>query len=154
MEGSSVGEESCEHAVDDDETKDADGNRSSVPEDNTYQISPFFRQTRKGKILKSVHEHYCRDDLGLGCVFLPKETSSYNDKVDRLVGEPKTIQCTESLVNFLDIGSRSHPPIPFPLVVVDTNVVLHNLDVLQQICARTSTTIAVSYTHLTLPTKA
>lgn len=117
-----------------------------------YTRPVFFRQTRKrGKIIKTVTERYVRDDLGCGCVFVAHEpepdhnnnNNNDNDKekqtnkmnspskkrrndVDRVVGKPHVIANVEQLLSLLQ------PCQPPSLVVCDTNVLLHNLDVLEQ----------------------
>lgn len=77
----------------------------------------FTKKTRRGNILKIVREHYLRDDLSCGsqscsnktCILQPSQKSF-------LELEPKSIS---SLYDF------SHYLVP------DTNIVLHQMDVLE-----------------------
>jgi exosome complex exonuclease DIS3/RRP44 len=108
--------------------------RSTMEEDveevarapSLYTRPAFFRQTRKrGKIIKSVSERYLRDDLGFGCHFVDQDTTKRR-VVEAVVGKPRVIETTEELLSLLK------PCKPSALVVCDTNVLLHNLDVLEQ----------------------
>lgn len=90
-----------------------------------YTRSVYYRQTRKsGKILKAVKERYLRDDLGLGFHFVEKTKRQRSD-VERVYGTPEPIMSTEELKILL------RPCKPCSLVVVDTNVLVHNFDVLE-----------------------
>jgi exosome complex exonuclease DIS3/RRP44 len=64
----------------------------------------FIRKTRKGKVLKMVREHYLRDDIGCGhraC----KECDHKQQAAKLALGRP--------------------------CIIVDTNVVLHQMDLLE-----------------------
>jgi len=91
-----------------------------------YMRPSYFRQTRKrGKIYKTVTERYIRDDLGLGSYHVDTDENRAKRRVkDAIVGKPRVIQDTSQLLSLLHGSS--------PLVVCDTNVLLHNLDVLEQ----------------------
>lgn len=102
---------------------------SSAPPLYTRPI--HFRQTkRRGKIIKSVSERYVREDLGFGCYFVDEEHPSLSAKrrqhVDKVLGKPRTVETAQQLISLLQ------PCEPHSLVVCDTNVLLHNLDVLEQ----------------------
>lgn len=91
-----------------------------------YLRPSFFRQTRKkGKIIKSVLERYLRDDLGFGCYYVD-EGSSNRRATEATIAKPRTIEDTNHLLSLLRPGK------PNALVICDTNVLLHNLDVLEQ----------------------
>jgi exosome complex exonuclease DIS3/RRP44 len=105
---------------DDDEV----GEISAAP--TLYLRPTFFRQTRKGKIIKQVSERYLRDDLGLGCYYVDEGDSTNRRVKDAAVGKPRVISNTSQLLTLLK------PCKPNALVVCDTNVLLHNLDVLEQ----------------------
>lgn len=96
-----------------------------------YKRSTFFRQTRKrGKIFKTVMEQYVRDDLGLGCYFVDDGENKKTRRVkDAVVGKPRDIASSVDLLSLLhkDDDAKSTT-----LVICDTNVLLHNLDVLEQ----------------------
>mmetsp|Transcript_10950 Transcript_10950/g.13845 ORF Transcript_10950/g.13845 Transcript_10950/m.13845 type:complete len:1080 (+) Transcript_10950:70-3309(+) len=104
---------------------------------NSHQMSLWspkshYRQTRKGKILKSTSELYLRDDLGLGYT-IPSHTSSKRNNVSVTVNSAaKQINNAHELMSLLvpsySATLREHK---IRLVVVDTNVLLHNLDVLE-----------------------
>ena len=91
-----------------------------------YMRPSFFRQTRKrGKIYKTVTERYIRDDLGLGSYYVDTEESRSKRRVkEAIVGKPEVIADTSQLLSLLHDSA--------PLVICDTNVLLHNLDVLEQ----------------------
>ena len=117
-----------------------------------YTTPTYFRQTRhkRGKIFKTVTERYLRDDLGFGCYFVDggseqeHKSNNNNDNEEEdaeveqknlrrryphdghVAGTPQTIETASQLLSLLQ------PCQPFALVVVDTNVLLHNLDVLEQ----------------------
>ena len=79
-----------------------------------YAREIFFRQTRqRGKIFRTVRETYLRDDVGLGCHRI--------DGGDKL----QTIHTATELLALLEPKQA--------VLVVDTNVLLHNLDVLEQL---------------------
>lgn len=107
-----------------------------------YMRPSYFRQTRKrGKIYKTVTERYIRDDLGLGSYYVDTDENRAKRRVkEAIVGEPCVIQDTQQLLSLLH-GSA-------PLVVCDTNVLLHNLDVLEQ-SASAIPNVVVPQTSLT-----
>lgn len=91
-----------------------------------YVRPTYFRQTRKrGKVYKTVEERYIRDDLGFGCYFVDSyEQKSKRRVKDAIVGKPREIETTSQLIAVLRPSA--------PIVICDTNVLLHNLDVLEQ----------------------
>ena len=104
-----------------------------------YQRPCFFRQTRqKGKIIKTVQERYLRDDLGFGCYFWDPKASSRRKGAEVTVGKPRTIDSVAQLLQLVTYKSGTVSS----LIVCDTNVLLHNLDVLEQALKQVS--------HLTL----
>jgi exosome complex exonuclease DIS3/RRP44 len=108
----------------DDVEVDEGGEISSAP--SLYLRPTFFRQTRKqGKIFKTVSERYLRDDLGLGCYYVDEDIDKRRVK-EASMGKPKVIQDSTQLVALLK------PCKPNALVICDTNVLLHNLDILEQ----------------------
>lgn len=91
-----------------------------------YLRPSFYHQTRrKGKIMKIVSERYLRDDLGFGCYFVDESSSNKRSK-DAVDGKPHVIGDVEHLLSLL------RPCQPNALVICDTNVLLHNLDVIEQ----------------------
>lgn len=91
-----------------------------------YVRPSFFRQTRKrGKIFKTVSERYIRDDLGLGCYYVDDSDPKRRAK-EAIVGRPCVIESVPRIVSLMRACPTSS------LVVCDTNVLLHNLDVLEQ----------------------
>lgn len=106
-----------------DENDDEIGEISAAP--SLYLRPTFFRQTRKGNIIKQVSERYLRDDLGLGCYYVDEGDASRRVK-EAAVGKPRVISNTTQLLSLLK------PCKPNALVVCDTNVLLHNLDVIEQ----------------------
>lgn len=99
---------------------------AAVNAPSLYMRPAFFRQTRKrGKIYKTVTERYIRDDLGLGSYYVDADENKAKRRVkEAIVGKPSVIQDTSQLLSLLHDSA--------PLVVCDTNVLLHNLDVLEQ----------------------
>lgn len=92
-----------------------------------YLRPTFYRQTRKkGKIIKSVSERYLRDDLGFGCYYVDEGLMSNRRSDNATVAKPRTIDDTSHLLSLLKPGK------PNVVVICDTNVLLHNLDVLEQ----------------------
>ena len=91
-----------------------------------------YRQTRKGKILQSTFELYLRDDLGLGFT-IPSQTSAKRNNVSITVsGSSKKIRNVQELLSLLIPSySETSSEMKTRLVVADTNVLLHNLDVLE-----------------------
>jgi exosome complex exonuclease DIS3/RRP44 len=105
-----------------------------------YQTQSFFRQTRKraGRILKSVKECYLRDDLGFGSIYKKNAQNS---------NEVETIESVEALINIVVQNKTKKSQDPSneenatgsctsnaaSLLVCDTNVLLHNLDVLERL---------------------
>ncbi len=109
---------------DDDDEDDQVGEIATAP--SLYLRPTFFRQTRKGKIIKQVSERYLRDDLGLGCYYVDEGDSTNRRVKEAAVGKPRVIANVSELLTLLK------PCTPNALVVCDTNVLLHNLDVLEQ----------------------
>lgn len=91
-----------------------------------YERPSYFRQTRKrGKVYKTVTERYIRDDLGMGSYYVDTDENRSKRRVkEAIVGKPRVIQDTSELLSLLHGSS--------PIVICDTNVLLHNLDVLEQ----------------------
>ena len=100
---------------------------SSAP--SRYTTTSCYYQTRKrGTILKRVTELYLRDDLGLGCYYVDDKqiSDARKEHVDKVLGKPQTIPTVQHLLSLLQ------PCLPHAVVVCDTNVLLHNLDVIEQ----------------------
>lgn len=103
-----------------------------------YQRRCFFRQSRRGKVLKQVKEDYLRDDLGLGSHYVAADNASNiqdnsargpaRRTLDQVTGQPRTIENIQKLVSLLVRPPKQQP---LQLVVVDANVLIHNLDVLE-----------------------
>ena len=113
---------------DDDETSE-NNNLIAQHAPKRYSTSSYYYQTRKrGRILKRVSELYIRDDLGFGCYYVEDQSLSESRKlhVDKILGKPHTIETVEHLLSLLQ------PCTPHSVVICDTNVLLHNLDVLEQ----------------------
>jgi hypothetical protein len=119
------------HGHEEDEDEDDGDDEGIVAAPSLYKRTTFFRQTRKrGKVFKTVVEQYIRDDLGLGCYFVDDGENKKTRRVkDAIVGKPRDIATTAELLTLLhkDDGSETTT-----LVICDTNVLLHNLDVLEQ----------------------
>lgn len=92
----------------------------------------YFRQTRKGKVIQSTSELYLRDDLGLGFT-IPSQISSKRNNVSVAVtGSAKKISDAKELMTLLVPSySRTERTDKTRLILVDTNVLLHNIDVLE-----------------------
>jgi exosome complex exonuclease DIS3/RRP44 len=91
-----------------------------------YLRPAFFRQTRKkGKIIKTVSERYLRDDLGLG-TYIVDDNTKYLRVKEAAMGKPRVIGDANHLLSLLK------PCKPNAVVICDTNVILHNLDILEQ----------------------
>jgi exosome complex exonuclease DIS3/RRP44 len=100
------------------------GEVSTAP--SLYLRPMFYRQTRKkGKIIKEVSERYLRDDLGLGCYYVDENNTNRRVK-EAAIGKPRVISDATHLLSLLK------PCKPQALVVCDTNVLLHNMDILEQ----------------------
>ncbi len=80
--------------------------------------------------MKNVSERYIRDDLGFGTYFSANSTVSCMQEQagseSIAVGSPRSIETPAQLLSLM------RPCTPLSLVVCDTNVLLHNLDVLEQ----------------------
>jgi exosome complex exonuclease DIS3/RRP44 len=130
-----VQHDDVEESDNDDESDD----ELIVEAPSLYKRSMFFRQTRKrGKIFKTVMEQYVRDDLGLGSYFVDDGANKTTRRVkDAVVGKPRDIQSTTQLLSLLqhdqdDDDDDDASNKTTSLVICDTNVLLHNLDVLEQ----------------------
>lgn len=99
---------------------------------SVWRPHSHYRQTRKGKILQSTNELYIRDDLGYGFT-IPSHTSAKRNNVSvSITGSAKKISTPEDLLTLLiPVYSEHTKKEKTRLVVVDTNVLLHNLDVLE-----------------------
>jgi len=116
---------------DEDGDENGDTTTTSILTAPSLYLRPtFFRQTRKkGKIIKSVTERYLRDDLGLGCYYVDEGLMSNRRSNDATVAKPRTIDDTKHLLSLLRPGKHNKTN---AVVICDTNVLLHNLDVLEQ----------------------
>lgn len=99
-----------------------------------------FYLTRRGKILQSTTERYLRDDLGFGTMLIPSTDSGSKKSAETIAGKitqlvPWTIDNANSLWHTLvsttnqwdDAGGNA----TIRVAVVDTNVLLHHMDVLE-----------------------
>jgi len=98
--------------------------------------SSHYRQTRKGKILRSTNENYLRDDLGMGFTIVSSVKHKRNNISIQGPGTTRQINSLEELISIVIPSKVSatdgHAPrTKTRLVIVDTNVLLHNLDVLE-----------------------
>lgn len=117
-----------------------DGEPSSSFSLHTLPTRRFYL-TRRGKILQSTTERYLRDDLGYGTMLVPstatggKSTDTIAGKIVNLV--PWTIENVTSLWNVITSTSSfdASPNNIVRLAVVDTNVLLHHMDVLEYLRA-------------------
>ncbi|KAL3897536.1 MAG: hypothetical protein SGARI_006895, partial [Bacillariaceae sp.] len=91
-----------------------------------YLRPAYFRQTRKGKIVKNLSERYLRDDLGLGCYYVDEGNKSNRRAKEATNAKPRTIENASQLLSLLKPCKSN------AVVVCDTNVLLHNLDILEQ----------------------
>ena len=107
---------------------------------STRVIPSHFRQTRKGKILHVVSELYVRQDLGLGFTIPSQVSIKHNNLAIHVQGSAKKIVDDEELISLLvepSFDSKSSLDLiaqrkkKIRLVIADTNVLLHNLDVLE-----------------------
>ena len=103
-----------------------------MPSISLWSPKSHYRQTRKGKILQSTSELYLRDDLGLGFT-IPSQTSAKRNNVSvTITGSAQKIGDAQELLTLLiPTYSGSSREEKTRLVIVDTNVLLHNLDVLE-----------------------
>lgn len=130
-----------EHTYDDDDA-DQMMDDSSQPLFSLHTLpTRRFYLTRRGKILQSTTERYLRDDLGFGTMLVPASsssaTSSKKAKTETIAGKitqlvPWTIENVPLLWNVLS-SSTSNYDGKIRLAVVDTNILLHHMDVLEYI---------------------
>jgi len=100
-----------------------------------------------GKIKLKVVEQYLRDDVGFGSYFWDPHSTKRRKGAEHTIGKPKTIATFHDLVDTIlfplsttisgststtDSTTSSSTITTAQLLVVDTNVLLHNFDVLQQ----------------------
>jgi exosome complex exonuclease DIS3/RRP44 len=85
---------------------------------NTNQYYAFNKKTRKGKVIRLVKEKYLRADVGYGY----------------LHGE---VIYSETLRNLVKAAPYQH------LLVIDTNIALHQIDALEYKCPATSLMIVL-----------
>lgn len=85
---------------------------------NNQQHKAFFKRTRKGKVIRVFQEKYLRDDANYG----------------HLLGELVTQEHIQTLV-----GDALHRQ----LLVLDTNVAVHQLDVLEHECPATGVVVVL-----------
>jgi hypothetical protein len=127
---------------DEDDTSSNDGLEEVVAvkgAPSLYTRPIYYRQTRKrGKILKTVSERYLREDLGFGCYYAVAQKARTD--VDKVHGKPVVISTAKHLLTLLQPGS--------PLVICDTNVLLHNMDVLEQAATTAMPNIVIPQTAL------
>ncbi len=92
----------------------------------------YFRQTRKGKVLQSTSELYLRDDLGLGFTIPSQSCSKRNNVSININTSAQKISNVEEMLMLLAPPSQQHKHhSKTRLIIVDTNVLLHNIDVLE-----------------------
>jgi len=106
---------------------------------SSWTLPSHFRQTRKGKILHIVSELYVRDDLGLGFTIPSQVSIKHNSLAINIQGSAHRINDREELISILveplfeqsNLDSVKWTKKKIRLVIVDTNVLLHNLDILE-----------------------
>ena len=104
-----------------------------------WSTQPHFRTTRKGKVLKNVNERYLRDDLGLGFL-LGRAHDDSNQSTSTVMHKTHhsnhnsngtNIESTQQLLSMLVTNNNAIHNDKIQIVVCDTNVLLHNLDILE-----------------------
>lgn len=105
-----------------------------------WTLPSHFRQTRKGKILHVVSELYVREDLGLGFTIPSQVSIKHNSLAVHIDGSATKIIDSAQLISLLvqpifdpknTLEGATKRPKKVRLVIADTNVLLHNLDVLE-----------------------
>eukprot|EP00977_Amphora_coffeiformis_P014574 scaffold4097_cov166-Amphora_coffeaeformis.AAC.31 len=102
-----------------------------------YTRPVHFRQVRRrggagAKVYKTVTERYLRQDLGYGNIFVKnKETAVEHSQIDTVVGKPQTLTSPADLLVALRQDGSTNASSPSKVIICDTNVLLHNLDVLE-----------------------
>jgi exosome complex exonuclease DIS3/RRP44 len=91
-----------------------------------WKIASFSKKTRRGKVLRVVREHYLRDDI-----YVPTELLDED-------GEPVGSMTGRSSVDGVLLSSQ---PFRKTYLVLDTNVVLNQMDLLDHHCSATSNII-------------
>ena len=140
---------------DDDESQQQQMSLHTIPKRHYYL-------TRRGKILQSTTERYLRDDLGYGTLLIPSSdslssTTNYKErknketiagKVTELV--PYTVNdvsdlyylllsTTTSYDNMVDSSNNKKRLPTIRVAIIDTNILLHHMDVLEYLRDSTST---------------
>jgi exosome complex exonuclease DIS3/RRP44 len=103
-------------------------------------LSSHFHQTRKGKILQVVSELYVRHDLGLGFT-VPTHVSMKHNSLEvhaqssaQRISDAamlRSLLVEPSFMNTNDVDLVTRRKKKTRLVILDTNVLLHNLDIIE-----------------------
>mmetsp|Transcript_14712 Transcript_14712/g.21010 ORF Transcript_14712/g.21010 Transcript_14712/m.21010 type:complete len:1218 (-) Transcript_14712:132-3785(-) len=111
----------------------AEDNSENIISPPVWSTTKNFRQSRKGKVLANVSECYLREDLGLGFLTESRLTAKRNGIKVRENGKARRIESSEDLIDVLIKSDSKHGECQKKtyLVILDTNVLLHNLDVLE-----------------------
>jgi exosome complex exonuclease DIS3/RRP44 len=91
-----------------------------------WKIASFSKKTRRGKVLRVVKEHYLRDDI-----YVPTELLDED-------GEPIGSLTERGSIDGVMLSAQ---PFRQTYLVLDTNVVLNQMDLLDHHCAATSNVI-------------
>lgn len=102
----------------------AEAGPSSEPELQSWSQRKFFKKTARGRVQKIVRERYLRDDVFCGRTGC---RTCARDNIGRIQSRD-----TESGAGLEEFGSpHSDPALGCHILILDTNVVLHQIDLLE-----------------------
>lgn len=95
----------------------------------------FHKKTRRGNVIKIIREHYLRDDVGCGIheCSLGRSEKKFcvdPDDLDKKTCKISTENLSNSSVSSSSVVDKSH------IIVIDTNVALHQMDVLEDVAIK------------------
>jgi len=107
------------------------------------KIKCFYKKTRKrGKVVKIVEEKYYRSDIGCGYLFSNLNTSDHDNDDVMDVSESSSAD-TNAGISVDDLKKMVHHAAHKQLLLIDTNIALHQIDVLEYNCAATALVVVL-----------
>ena len=96
----------------------------------------FYKRTRRGKVVRIVHEKYMRNDLQCG-YFLSESNEQDNEETSEMVKEVAKDFGAGRLIGENDLLMLVNKLPQKHLIVIDTNICIHEMDFLEYCCPET-----------------
>jgi hypothetical protein len=119
--------------------------RPSIDPFMESKIKCFYKKTRKrGKVVKIVEEKYYRSDIDCGYLFSNLNTNDHDDDDEVMdVSASSSSIDANSGISVDSLKQMVHHAAHKQLLLIDTNIALHQIDVLEYNCSATALVVVL-----------